>query len=39
MPFTLPGASLLVQGLAWAPSAATGNPWFTTSEGLEFVFQ
>ena len=39
MPFALPGVSLLVQGLAWQTSSETGNPWFTTSEGLEFVLQ
>lgn len=39
MPFTLPGASILVQGLALAPSAETGNPLFTTTDGHRFVFQ
>lgn len=39
MPFTLPGVSVLVQGLVWAPSTETGNPWFTTTDGHEFLFQ
>ncbi len=39
MSFTVPGASIMVQGLAWAPSAETGNPLFTTTDGHEFVFQ
>jgi hypothetical protein len=39
MPFTLPGASVLVQGLALGPSAETGNPSFTTTDGHEFMFQ
>jgi hypothetical protein len=38
MSFTLPGVSVLVQGLAWAPSAETGNAWFTTTEGHVFEF-
>ncbi len=33
MPFTFPGASVLVQGLAFAASPATGNPSFVTSDG------
>jgi len=38
MPLTLPGTSILVQGLAWDPSAETGNPWFTTTDAHELVF-
>lgn len=38
MPFTLPGLSVLVQGVAWQPSSETGNPWFTTTEGHVFEF-
>jgi len=39
MTFTLLGASIMVQGLAVAPSVETGNPVFTTTDGHEFVFQ
>jgi hypothetical protein len=38
MPFTLPGISVLIQGLALQPSAETGNALFTTTDGHEFVF-
>ena len=38
MPVSLPGTSVMVQGLAWKPSAATGNAWFTTTDAHEFVF-
>lgn len=37
--FTALGASIMVQGLALAPSVETGNPLFTTTDGHEFVFQ
>ncbi|MCA8951613.1 MAG: hypothetical protein KDE27_19050 [Planctomycetes bacterium] len=39
LPVTVPGASLLLQGFALAPSAETGNPWFATTDGHEFVLQ
>lgn len=39
LPFTLPGAAALVQGVAFAPSSATGNPAFTTTEGCLLLFQ
>jgi hypothetical protein len=39
LPFSFPGASVLVQGLAFAPSPATGNPVLTTTEGCVLVFQ
>ena len=39
MPFTLPGASILVQAMAWGSSAETGNALFTTTDGHEFLFQ
>ncbi len=39
MPFTVLGASILVQGVALAPSTATGNPTFTTTDAHELVFQ
>lgn len=38
LPFSLPGGSFLVQGLAWQSSAASGNPLFTTTDAHEFVF-
>ncbi|MEO6593891.1 MAG: hypothetical protein ABIP94_03970, partial [Planctomycetota bacterium] len=38
MPFTVQGASILVQGLAWAPSGETGNMFFTTTDAHELVF-
>jgi hypothetical protein len=38
MPFTLPGGSFLVQGLAMQASSETGNPTFTTTDGHELVF-
>ncbi|MCR9245862.1 MAG: hypothetical protein NXI31_12590 [bacterium] len=38
MPFSWPGSSVLVQGLAWGPSAETGNAFFTTTDAHEFVF-
>jgi hypothetical protein len=39
LPFSFPGASVLVQGIAFAPSSATGNPQLTTTEGCVLVFQ
>ncbi len=39
LPFSFPGASVLVQGVAFAPSSATGNPLLTTTEGCLLVFQ
>ncbi|MCA8948011.1 MAG: hypothetical protein KDE27_00820 [Planctomycetes bacterium] len=39
VPFSWPGTSILVQGLAWGPSTATGNAFFTTTDGHESVFQ
>jgi hypothetical protein len=38
LPFSLPGGSFLVQGVAWQASPETGNPLFTTTEAHEFVF-
>lgn len=38
MPFTLPGGSFLVQGLAMQASSQTGNPVFTTTDAHELVF-
>lgn len=38
MPFTLPGGSFLVQGLALQASAETGNPLLTTTDAHELVF-
>ncbi|HEX5050313.1 MAG TPA: hypothetical protein VFZ65_00945 [Planctomycetota bacterium] len=38
MPFTVPGLSFMVQGLAWAPSGETGNTLFTTTDAHELVF-
>ena len=38
LPFSSPGTTIMVQGLAWAPSSETGNTWFTTTDGHEFVF-
>ncbi|MFO1077152.1 MAG: hypothetical protein U1E73_05445 [Planctomycetota bacterium] len=38
MPFTLPGASILVQGIAWHASSETGNSLFMTTDAHEFVF-
>ena len=38
MPLSWPGTSILVQGLAFRPSTASGNPWFTTTDAHEFVF-
>jgi len=37
MPFSWPGTSVLVQGLAWQASTETAN-WFTTTDAHEFVF-
>lgn len=39
LPFSFPGASALVQGIAFSPSSATGNPSFTTTEGCVLFFQ
>ena len=39
LPFTLPGAAALVQGIAFAPSSATGNPSFATTDGCLLLFQ
>jgi hypothetical protein len=38
MPFTLPGLSVLVQGLVLAPSAETGNLLLTTTDAIELAF-
>jgi len=38
MPFTLPGISFLVQGIALQASTETGNAVFTTTDGHELVF-
>ncbi|MCA8977921.1 MAG: hypothetical protein KDC98_24560 [Planctomycetes bacterium] len=38
MPFSLPGYSVLVQGVAWQPSAETGNAWLTATDAHEFRF-
>ena len=38
MPFTLPGGSFLVQGVALQASGETGNPAFTTTDAHELVF-
>ena len=38
MPFSWPGTSVLVQGLAWQPSPATGSSLFTTTDAHEFAF-
>lgn len=37
MPFTLPGASFLVQGVAFQASPETGNPQITTTDAHELV--
>ncbi|MGK0156093.1 MAG: hypothetical protein ACI9SE_003060 [Neolewinella sp.] len=37
MPFTLPGGSFLVQGLAAQPSSETGNQLFTATDAHELV--
>lgn len=39
VPWALPGLSLVVQGIALAPSSETGNPLLTTTDGHELVFQ
>ena len=39
MSFSLPGTSILLQGLALAPSPETGNPFFVTTAGHELVFR
>ncbi len=39
MPFTFPGASIMLQGIAFGPSTETGNPLFATTDGHELVFQ
>jgi hypothetical protein len=38
MPFSWPGYSFLVQGLAFGPSTETGNPWLTATDAHELVF-
>jgi len=38
MPFSWPGTSVLVQGLAWQPSTASGSALFTTTDAHEFAF-
>jgi len=38
LPFTLPGISLLVQGVALQGSSETGNAVFTTTDAHELVF-
>lgn len=38
IPFTLPGISFLVQGIALQGSSETGNPSFTTTDGHELIF-
>lgn len=37
LPFTLPGGSFLVQGIALQASGETGNPVFTTTDAHEFA--
>ncbi|HEB54002.1 MAG TPA: hypothetical protein ENI87_12175 [bacterium] len=39
LPFTITGASVLVQGVAFGPSAETGNLLFATTDAHELVFQ
>jgi hypothetical protein len=39
LPFSLPGFAALVQGVAFAPSSAAGNPSFTATEGCVLTFQ
>jgi hypothetical protein len=39
MPFSYPGYSILVQGVAFGPSTETGNLLFTTTDAHELVFQ
>ena len=39
LPFTIPGVSVMVQGLAWGASSETGNPNFTTTDAHTFEFQ
>ncbi|MGC6487858.1 MAG: hypothetical protein ACON4Z_09460 [Planctomycetota bacterium] len=39
VPFSLPGLSLLVQAVAFAPSAVTGNAGLTTTDGHVIEFQ
>jgi AcrR family transcriptional regulator len=39
VPFSLPGLSLLVQAVAFAPSTASGHPGLTTTEGHVIEFQ
>ncbi|MCA8977919.1 MAG: hypothetical protein KDC98_24550 [Planctomycetes bacterium] len=38
MPLSLPGYSVLVQGVAWQSSTATGNAWLTATDAHEFRF-
>ena len=37
VPRLAPGLTLVLQGVALAPSAARQNPWFTTTDGHELV--
>jgi len=39
LPFTVVGAAVLVQGLAWGPSAETGNAYFATTDAHVLTFQ
>lgn len=39
LPFSFPGVSVLVQGLAWGPSNETGNVNFTTTDAHVLEFQ
>jgi len=39
LPFTFPGASVMVQGLAWGASSETGNIHFTTTDAHILDFQ
>ena len=38
-PVSLPGLSVLIQGVAFAPSTETGNANLTTTDGHVLVFQ
>lgn len=39
LPFSFPGLSVMVQGLAWGPSSETGNSNFATTDAHILVFQ
>ena len=39
VPLSLPGLSVLIQGIAFAPSTETGNAKLTTTDGHVLVFQ